>query len=311
MSISKKIFILIFVIFIVSCNKYDEKGFDLKTKINKYTKTLYDKGGFDINGFNKDGFNKGGFNRLGYNKDGYNKNGYDDYGFNKDGFNKDGYDRLGFNKDGYDKNGVDQKGYDKDGFNSIGFNRDTNSFYDLQGFTKEGKVNFDFYKNTSSDSLEDVNDFAKNIDLRNIKSQFETDSEYNQRISLYKNELLKVFTYEDEYNSSLSYDINREAWTYYVRKDLFGFKVNIFGDYMIESEIINPYMLNFSMEKEKAKLNQNPKIQILYQIVPNEEGVYSSSKFLKKGTLVYHLYIKVLAVIVWDENKNNVLHYRR
>lgn len=91
----RKLFLLLITLSIsfYTFGKIEDGGFDLKTRINKETKTLYDKNGYDINGYDINGYDKNNFNRLGINKktgkyyDGNNLDvaGYDICG-NKNGF---------------------------------------------------------------------------------------------------------------------------------------------------------------------------------------------------------------------------------
>jgi len=123
---------LILSVFIFTgCQTIDDRGFDVSSKINTRTKTLYDENGFDFfgrdkSGYNKEGYNVSGFNKEGYNRDGYNASGFDKTGFNKNGFDKDYNNKetgTKYNKQGYDINGVDSSGFDVDGFDIKGRNR--------------------------------------------------------------------------------------------------------------------------------------------------------------------------------------------
>ncbi len=250
--------------------------------------------------------------KIGYDKDGYNISGY-----NKEGYNKDGYDKNGFNKQGYDKTGCD-----KNGFNSVGFNIKTNSFYDSQGFKKNGEVDFLYYKEKEDDSLEDVYKFASDIEKKNIKDQFETNEEYAIRISKHKKDLLKVFNYIEEYG--LNYDIQKEEWSVLLQSGTLKTENNFFSSSYTDIFLLESIKLNFSMKKELAKLNKNPKLQILYGITPIKKNSYSFFSYIDSNgkpidfpSDILHAkslsrtYVKVWAVIIWDEAKENVLYYKK
>ena len=67
----KRVFLLFFIVASLNCfawGKIDERGFNLKTKMNKETNTLYDKKGYDIDGYDIDGYDKNEFSRVGINK---------------------------------------------------------------------------------------------------------------------------------------------------------------------------------------------------------------------------------------------------
>lgn len=319
------VFIIVILIFsnVLLYNEYfnyDSRGFN-KHNIHRVTKTNYDEEGYDINGYNKSGFNKENYDRKGYDKTGYNKAGYDKEGYNKTGYNKSGYDKEGYSKTGFNKNGYDRKGSDIKGFNSVGFNINTNSFYDVQGFKKNGQVDFDFYKDKEADSLEEVYEFASDSDIKKKKDQFETGDEYAIRISKYKNDLLRVFNYTQEYG--LSYDINKEEWSVLIESGTISTEIGISGN-VTDIFLIESLKFSFPMKKELAKINRNPKLQILYGITPTAKNNYSFSSFMDSNgkpidfptssyhpTILKRTYIKVWAVIIWDESKENVLYYKK
>ena len=82
---------------------------------------------------------------------------YDENGFKiKNGIHKDTktfYDNNGYNKDGFNKNGFNKSGYDKNGYDKNGFNNDG---YDKNGFNKDGYDKNGFNKNGF-----DINAFDK------------------------------------------------------------------------------------------------------------------------------------------------------
>ena len=71
--------------------KYDDNGFNDKSKVHKNTRTAFNPEGYDWEGYDKEGYNKDGWRRDGINK--FTKSKYDKAGYDRDGFNKFGLDK--------------------------------------------------------------------------------------------------------------------------------------------------------------------------------------------------------------------------
>lgn len=121
--------------------RYDDNGFNDKSRVHKDTRTKfnpegYDWEGYDIKGYNKDGWNRDGINKFTNGK--YDKTGYDKDGFNKFGLNRQNKRRDGRNFLGYDDEGYDEKGFHKNGWNKRGINKFTKTKYDKEGWNING-----------------------------------------------------------------------------------------------------------------------------------------------------------------------------
>ena len=125
------ILILILLIVLFSCNKYNSRGFDRKGIHRNGTK------------FDEFGYDSHGYDRSGYDRQGYNQNGYDIEGYNRKGYNRTGKNRKGQYNRIFDT-------YSEEGFYSI-------SQYPM-GVTKHARQRM--IERMSLRSLHDVDELA-------------------------------------------------------------------------------------------------------------------------------------------------------
>lgn len=320
---------LFLLIMLVECNENNNRGFDAKTKINSYTKTLYDYEGFDYEGFDQNGFNLEGINKNGYKKDGFKRDGYD-----KDGYGKDGLDKDGFNKNGWNKEGLNKETkakYDKQGFdiNSIDINGNPNP-----------NLNLSYFEDRNSD---DVSDVAWNFSLLTkpgevlVKGEFEKSNEFSKRkhdaevekSRLKKEYFKKIFVYN--YLTNSGYDADREEWNFIVQNiESFEEKVRGTKAEIIDGEIIevrrlwhetmvlifsNPITIKIPIEIDKAKSSKGFLVQILYRVTNVSSEIFDfnhekPSKYSPNDITSWKkkIFAKFLGINIWDADKKKLIY---
>ena len=135
---------------------------------------------------------------------------------------------------------------------------------------------------------------------------------------------MKRFIYETEF---LKYNANTQTWTLNGETGLnlalgdFGFAKLSFTYPMILN-FVNNFNISFPMDIKTAKENKKLKAQILFSLkeLPEEMKIsdatmrnyYIEHKKYSNSSKYYDIAnMRYLAVIIWDEKKENVLFYQK
>lgn len=245
------IVIMLIAVIFTGCTRYDDRGFNNKTKHNWHTMSIYDTEYYNEDGYSVEGLDRRGFDTEGWHID--TDSPYDYYGFDKQGVHKDtktniderGFDLAGIyveNNGLYDKNGFDRAGineetnteYNKDGWTYYGLNYKTQDYYDENGYSIEGydREGYDFegysiegyneagwnrngYNEATNDKVDGrgfgIDGINKVTSTKYDERGFDVDGKYGIEATKYDDNGFDV----NGINRETDTEYNSDGWNYY------------------------------------------------------------------------------------------------
>lgn len=184
--------VVVAIIFIYHCTKYNSNGFDRKGRHKNGTK--YDDFGYDARGYDKNGFDRQGYDVKGYDCVGYNRQGYNKFGKNAKGQYNRLFD-LYYSEDGFRNPRLYPIGVTNHARERMMERMHIQNVQDIEG------ISFDAYrygkskrqiKKSSSAIIEEIENRHKSSVLLVYRGYIFVFSDDNKLITVYRNDRIPL-----------------------------------------------------------------------------------------------------------------------